>query len=475
MMMMKTIKTILISLLAVLITSCTGDNDAADNTPTNPERIMTITVGMNTDNTNSRVAYDDTKIGAGPGSLTWEANDSIIVVGFDADGTYQGQSVFKIQSGAGHTSATFSGKGIANTTKYNVYYKSKALEISQTDGTPTYKAISQTQSADNNADHIKDNLYLSATDVTNLSKMTLTMRNSIMKFVLSNIPANVGALKELLWEDETAAGTNSMALSFADNAVTFDATKSTLTAYIAFMPEDMNVATLSLTTTAATTGKFSVTLIGDNDYIAQKELGTKTYNAGARYSAPRDVWTVLGEPVDLGLPSGTKWASYNIGASQPEDYGYYYAWGETEAKTTYSPSTYKFYDYKNSAYYISLGKDIQGTAYDVATAKWGSKWMMPTQAQLQELLNNCTWTWDATKKGYTITSKSNSNSIFMPAAGRYYNGKTGQTGIMLIYWSTMTNGVSTSRAAYYLQATSTAKRIPNIGRDEAFPCRPVTK
>ena len=122
------------------------------------------------------------------------------------------------------------------------------------------------------------------------------------------------------------------------------------------------------------------------------------------------------EAVDLGL--SVKWATCNVGAESPEEYGDYFAWGET---TTKSEDTYE-----NSK---TCGKnigDIAGNpAYDAATANWGGSWRMPTKAEFEELINNCTWQWTTQggKNGYKVTSKINGNSIFLSAAG-YRNGSS---------------------------------------------------
>ena len=111
------------------------------------------------------------------------------------------------------------------------------------------------------------------------------------------------------------------------------------------------------------------------------------------------------EYVDLGL--SVKWATCNIGASLPSDYGDYFAWGEAETKSEYTKD--------NSATY---GK-ISYTFLDAASAHWGSAWRMPTEAEYQELIDSCTWTWITVggHKGCKVTSEKNGNSIFLPAAG----------------------------------------------------------
>lgn len=133
---------------------------------------------------------------------------------------------------------------------------------------------------------------------------------------------------------------------------------------------------------------------------------------------------VPAEAVDLGLPSGTKWASYNVGASNPEDYGGYYAWGETEEKEEYSASTYQYCDGTEESCH-NLGNSICGTKYDVATVKWGEGWQMPSHTQFEELINNCTQTITILNgvKGVRFTA-SNGNSIFIPAAGEHYGTET---------------------------------------------------
>ncbi len=126
----------------------------------------------------------------------------------------------------------------------------------------------------------------------------------------------------------------------------------------------------------------------------------------------------VAEAIDLGLPSGTKWASWNVGASAPEEYGGYYAWGETEEKDYYDKNTYKYYD--NG--YIDIGEDIAGTQYDVAHEKWGGSWKMPSIDQMEELIDNCTWKWTTRNgvNGQLVTGK-NGNSIFLPATGRRFD------------------------------------------------------
>ncbi len=137
------------------------------------------------------------------------------------------------------------------------------------------------------------------------------------------------------------------------------------------------------------------------------------------------------EYVDLGLPSGTLWATCNVGASSPEGYGDYFAWGETEPKEDYSWETYKHCQgnastltkYCPNEYYgIVDNKTTLEPLDDAATVNWGSNWRTPTLADLLELHNHCTWESvgiNSGQYGYRVIGK-NGNSIFLPAAGYYY-------------------------------------------------------
>ena len=149
------------------------------------------------------------------------------------------------------------------------------------------------------------------------------------------------------------------------------------------------------------------------------------------------------EYVDLGL--SVKWAMNNIGAERPGDYGNYYAWGETETKSSYR-------DHNSTATGLELG-DISGDSlYDAAVANWGGTWRLPTFLECKELIDNCEWTWTSQSgnKGYRVTSKINGESIFLPAAGRYNGSKLEHKGVTGYYVTSMPNADSTQHAAELL-------------------------
>ena len=187
------------------------------------------------------------------------------------------------------------------------------------------------------------------------------------------------------------------------------------------------------------------------------------------------------EYVDLGL--SVKWATCNVGATKPEEYGDYFAWGETQPKDYYNWSTYKYCNDSNATltkYNTSSGygtvdnKTTLEAADDAARANWGGSWRMPTYAELTELFEQCTWTWTTQNgvKGYKVTSKSNGNSIFLPAAGYRYDSSLRSAGSYGIYWSSSLDTGSPSDA-YELFFESDGV-VRNVGsRHSGQSVRPV--
>ncbi len=198
--------------------------------------------------------------------------------------------------------------------------------------------------------------------------------------------------------------------------------------------------------------------------------------------------------VDLGLPSGLLWASYNLGASMPWDYGDYYAWGETEPKSDYSWTTYKWcygsstslkkycttYTYGtvvDNITELQRGEMSGETVDDAARAKLGGKWRMPTYDEWEELRNNCIWTWTDNYNGTgvkgRIVAAPNGNSIFLPAAGWRSNANLNEA-TSGYYWSSSL-GTSDSRRARCVHFNSDGVYRAAYYRYEGFPVRPVYK
>lgn len=154
--------------------------------------------------------------------------------------------------------------------------------------------------------------------------------------------------------------------------------------------------------------------------------------------------------IDLGLPSGTKWACCNVGATIPEGYGGYYAWGETKEKSYYDWETYSLSD---GHYYdcYDIGEKISGTKYDVATNNWGNYWLIPSKEQYKELINNCSFFNTSLNgiNGVKFISKKNKNSIFLPDAGMFLKDRIDKRNSDGYYWSGDSYTINGSSALHH--------------------------
>ncbi len=176
---------------------------------------------------------------------------------------------------------------------------------------------------------------------------------------------------------------------------------------------------------------------------------------------------VLGHAfVDLGLPSGLKWATCNVGANSPSEYGNYYAWIEINTKESYAED--------NCVTYSEQVGELSGNPkYDVARAKWGGNWRMPTKTEMHELLNSCTWIWvsQGGKNGYKVVGP-NGNSIFLPATG-YRIGTSLLDAEKSGYLWTSTPDKSEVKFASSLYINNATHSLGLSDRSVGFAVRPV--
>lgn len=210
------------------------------------------------------------------------------------------------------------------------------------------------------------------------------------------------------------------------------------------------------------------TYLGMNLYIRDQLAGLDA--AGAATTTEKDIFGTLNghDWVDLGLPSGTKWATCNIGATTPEMSGNLYAWGESQTKTTFSITNYSLNG-------VSI-REIAGTSYDTARKLWGEGWTMPTYEQFKELLDNCSWKYFEIngKIGALLTSEINQQSIFLPAKGYCMEDKHVNPKKNGNYWtSTVEEGTYNSIWSYIygIDDQYMSNAAPYIGQT----IRPVTK
>ena len=238
------------------------------------------------------------------------------------------------------------------------------------------------------------------------------------------------------------------------------------------------------------------------------EKSSSGSNSGVTYPVFKSGTESGHDYVDLGLTSGTKWATANVGASNPQDYGNYYAWGEVTTKEVYNFETYKYgtYDYdgdysKLTKYNPSDSKTTLDLSDDAAYANWGGKWRMPTEAQQNELINQCYWVWtdsynNSNVKGWIVYKAKGSSDkgvkigegktpsssyklsdahIFLPAAGYRSNGDLPYYE-EAFYWSSSL-GTKSSGGAYSLgfYCYGVGCGYSSGDRDEGYSVRAVFK
>ena len=206
--------------------------------------------------------------------------------------------------------------------------------------------------------------------------------------------------------------------------------------------------------TVAKDGTVTAVSVGTTTVTVKTVDGGFTATCAVTVISPSDV--PAPEAIDLGL--SVKWANVNVGAISPEDYGDYFAWGETEPKKEYLLLNYKFKlgtDYKclfskyitKSSYGTVDNKTVLDPEDDAAHVNWGGSWRMPTDEECDELINNCTWTWTTENgvKGIKLTGP-NGKSIFLPAAGYRYDADLVRAGSDGYYWSSSLDTVDPARA-----------------------------
>lgn len=200
-----------------------------------------------------------------------------------------------------------------------------------------------------------------------------------------------------------------------------------------------------------------------------------TYNVDADVDDPV-ISPTDSRAIDLGL--SVKWASCNVGAESPEEYGDYFAWGETKTKSDYTSDNSDTYGLATSDLESQgiIGSDGNlTTKYDAAAVNWGGNWRMPTKEELDELINNCTWSWTTQNdiNGYKVTGP-NGNSIFLPAAGARDGTEVCYRGSYGFYWSGTLNE-SYSHSAWSLDFYSGGHDRGSSGRSYGRTVRPVTE
>lgn len=394
---MKNIKKILWAMMpvaaALMLASCSSDDDQFAA----PQSANTIPYTVSVSDGGTRAAFAD---GTYTG-LVFAAGDKLYIN--NADGSVYG--TLTMQSGSGTNSATFSGElsytGAAPTaeTALTATLLSADNEVVQI-GTDHVAAPQYGGICANLAQAVSKYSYLSGAGTFGGAAFALSQGTAFLNF---NVTLNDGEAGSKTVAVKNCGASIASGTVSGENSVSFVApvavgtTLNNAFVYVeGWKPSDSFGSSLA---TALTAKVYNIT----------KTVDKATVPAGVQW-------------IDLGLPSGLKWANMNVGATTETEYGDYFAWGEVTPKTDYSESTY--FDPSHTKYNHAGGLTTLEAADDAATANWGGTCRMPTAAEFQELIDNTTYKWvtnynGSGVKGFTFTG--NGNSIFLPAAG-YRNG-----------------------------------------------------
>ena len=431
---------------ALLIAACTPKEEVG--TPFQAGQKVTLAASMGTDDAEQtsgkqRVSGVDngTQI-----NLTWDEGDQITVKVGDAT------AVFTLESGAGSASATFTGTMPAAGSTYQVSYPANYDESVLANQTYVANGFSKgLMKMSTKSDGTLDGGFVLSADNALLG-LQLTGSDALSKIVLTN-----------------PATSKTYTLSCA--GVTLSNTE-TLFYIVVPAGEWPNGFTVLVKDSEG------------NDITSFAKESAAIFSATEAMVMPvKEVEKpFVPEFVDLGLPSGLKWATCNVGAVTPEEYGDYFAWGEVETKANYTYQNYKWWtngNYEqitkycsNHSYGTRDNKKELEASDDAAAANWGEGWRIPTSTEFDELIDNCTWTWTTQNSVQGWKVSANGKSIFLPAAGSFSNvlQYAGSNGA---YW-TCSNNVSQSYYSYALIFTNSVKACDKENfRYVGYSVRPV--
>lgn len=473
---MKKNRWILGGLVAFAFTACTNEEFAnTDLKQPAKGEVVSVTAYMPGEKADSRVTFSDVQdaenVNDSKVSLSWDEGDSFSV--------YSGNSYsnFTYQADQAEDNV-FTGilpsEDWSATAYYAVYPSVPVTELpisNEEQPNITFDLSNQTGALDDSKTYMlassESGLSYQFCHLTAILKPTFTFPVSLasgvtIRQVLVTSPVaatgNIDLAEGKL--SPSADGNNTITISRTDEST------GALYIYLPPMAEGDKTLTIKVTTS-------------DNVNFTGSISRSNAIQAGNLYVANIELEEVImGVAVDLGLPSGLKWATYNVGANSPEEYGDYFAWGETQPKpgNTSCVTNNKTFDDLMASCIVDTDGNLTAT-YDAATANWGGDWHMPTDAEMQELLTQCNWTWTTQNgvNGYKVTSKTNSNFIFLPAAGKYdWSYGLSSQGAYGNYWSSTMISNSNSYSCF-LEFGSSYKIDNSNYRKNCHTVRPVKK
>ena len=502
---MRYIKLLVASVILVSMSACTADNQSDMDTL---GYIKTINI-VGPD----EIAFEQIS-GSEQTKATFVDNGSALVFKWAAGDTLgifpnKGNQVeFPITTQESSTSASFDGGGWAlrNNASYAAYYPFSVWNYLRQNETILLDYSGQVQNGNGSYTHLSAYDYLASAKTTPQNSTVTFQMDRLGSILYIDIvvpePETITSLTiscdEAIFVEKAAlniSGNNpavtpietkeSLTLNFENTTTT--AQNETVRAYMAVQPLDFSTKTVTATLETES---------GSYTAPVTSRVVNKGKAAFLRFSDSFTGNTIPGA-VDLGLPSGLKWATCNVGANAPEEYGDYFAWGEVEpyyssqdpltwkdGKTGYNWASYKWCNgsYNTQTKYCtdsSYGTVDNNTVLDpeddAAAVNLGGSWRMPTDQEWTELRTECTWTW-TTQNGVNgrLVTGPNGNSIFLPAAGNRNNTDLDYAGSSGYYWSSSLSTDDPGRA-YFVYFNSVGVRRLGSNRYFGFSVRPVTE
>lgn len=473
---------VLLGGVILLAAACTNENDVTSVAPNESKQVTITATQPSTNQPALRVAFGT------DGTAYWQTGDQLTVV--SENGSDQSASTFSINSGANTASATFTGTIKGTRLAYALYPASDQHFTGNSDDI-TYNLPASYTYTQTNTDYVVDNgtsfnMPMMATFENESTTAEFKHIGGILAIKIDRLPAKTGTVTVTANENICGKATvnenenSKLELSTdAGKTVTFNYSNATAwSSGVFYLPlpageysgvsitvkgTSVTAGDLTSTKTLASESKISIS----NGYIKKLKVNTdysKTINNHAF--------------VDLGLSSGILWATCNLGAESESAKGNYYAWGETTTKDSYGGDNYTFLSNGAwSKYTSSDNKTTLEMSDDAANTLWNSPCRIPTETECNTMLLNCNVTKSTSNNvsGYTITSKSNGKSIFLPVTGHYGSGTLGNTD-KGYYWSSTVDSNNTNNAkAMVLDSSNSATGSSNIGRPYGCVIRAVVQ
>ena len=488
---MKKTKMMILAAAAMLTAACSSDEDVQQQTALSEDgwsEYVTVTAGTPGNAGSSAGGPKRVKVNTeNPQKSLWETGDKLTIwTGETCSTANMSESGFTLTSGADTGTGKFSGRltstsAPTSSTKLIAIIDNGSDAIDASAGNSVSADLSEQQGA--TAASALDYELFYATSTNGARSFTFTHKMALIKWTIKVNGASDNDVCDIV-----LSGTglkNSATLDPATGTLTVGSSDGTITLKDVTLSSaastELYVVLPPCTVSSGITATLTMTSGDKSGYITAGNLGdgsSITVAANKYYTAGPNEFT-LPEYVDLGLPSGTKWATYNVGASSPEEYGLFFAWGET---TGYGSDTSdgRLFNWPN--YLLCNGTSTTLTKYnnnsnfgvvdnkvtlesvdDAATANWGSAWKMPTRDQWSELLSNCYWVWtdsynetdvagyivyaakEDVHKGkkkysssgddYTSSYSLSDSHIFLPAVGYRFIDTLRSQGTSGNYWS----------------------------------------